>query len=197
MTCASCVGRVEKALGKVPGVTQASVNLATETAVVQTDGEAAPAALVEAIEAAVDKAGYQVTETHLELAVSGMTCASCVNRIEKALLAVPGVRSASVNLATERASVQAVRGMVDAQRLIEAIRKAGYEASEIKAEQGGEPGEAAPVWRAAWPVGAAVLLSVPLLAPMLAAPLGAHWMLPAWLQWLLATPVQFWLGARF
>ncbi len=197
MTCASCVGRVEKALGKVPGVTQASVNLATETALVQTDGEAAPAALVEAIEAAVDKAGYQVTETHLELAVSGMTCASCVNRIEKALLAVPGVRSASVNLATERASVQALRGMVDAQRLIDAIRKAGYEASEIRAEQGGAPDQAAPIWRAAWPVGAAALLSAPLLAPMLAAPFGAHWMLPSWLQWLLATPVQFWLGARF
>ena len=120
MTCASCVGRVERALKKLPGVTDAAVNLATERADVTVDG-ADRASLI----AAIEKAGYQVPQQTLELSVAEMTCASCVARVERALKKVPGVSSASVNLATERATVQ---GSADARALIDAITRAGYPA---------------------------------------------------------------------
>jgi Cu+-exporting ATPase len=99
MTCASCAGRVERALAALPGVAEASVNLATERAEVAFDGPADPRAAASAVEAA----GYAVPEETAELAVEGMHCASCVGRTERALLAVPGVLEAAVNLATERA----------------------------------------------------------------------------------------------
>ena len=125
MTCASCVGRVERALKAIPGVSQASVNLATERASVQTDGSVPREALVQAIH----KAGYEVSvPAAQELLIEGMTCASCVGRVERALKAVPGVQSASVNLATERASVQ---GSAAPAALLAAIEKAGYVASVI------------------------------------------------------------------
>ncbi|WP_136646079.1 heavy metal translocating P-type ATPase [Tabrizicola sp. YIM 78059] len=120
MTCASCVGRVEKVLKAVPGVSEASVNLATERAEVTGQG-LDPAILAKAIEGA----GYDVPERTVDLVVEGMTCASCVARVEKVLAAVPGVRSASVNLATERASVT---GRADPSALIQAIEGAGYQA---------------------------------------------------------------------
>ena len=126
MTCASCVGRVEKALKAVPGVSKASVNLATERADISFAGAPDVAAAVQAVQ----KAGYTVAETTVELSVTGMTCASCVGRVEKALKAVPGVSGATVNLATERASVTAAGG-VAASALIQAVAKAGYEARPI------------------------------------------------------------------
>ncbi len=129
MTCASCVGRVEKALKAVPGVNKASVNLATERADITFAGAPDVAAAVQAVQ----KAGYAVAETTIELSVTGMTCASCVGRVEKALKAVPGVNSASVNLATERASITAAGG-VPASALIQAVAKAGYEAKPLAAE---------------------------------------------------------------
>ena len=102
MTCASCVMRVEKALKSVSGVTAVSVNLATEQATVSADASVSTAALV----AAVGKAGYDVAATDVLLEIEGMTCASCAGRVEKALMKVPGVLTASVNLATERATVR-------------------------------------------------------------------------------------------
>ena len=125
--------------------------------------------------------------------ISGMTCASCVARVEKALRAVPGVEDASVNLALERASV---RGSAGSAAILDAVRRAGYEAmatpdGEVRAAA---PQRALPAW---WPVAAAGLLSLPLVLPMIGTLFGAAWTLPGWLQWLLATPVQFWLGARF
>ncbi|WP_088142877.1 heavy metal translocating P-type ATPase [Achromobacter xylosoxidans] len=129
MTCASCVGRVEKALKAVPGVNRASVNLATERADITFAGAPDVAAAVQAVQ----KAGYAVAETTIELSVTGMTCASCVGRVEKALKAVPGVSSASVNLATERASITAAGG-VPASALIQAVAKAGYDAKPLAAE---------------------------------------------------------------
>ena len=120
MTCASCVGRVEKALKAVPGVESASVNLATERAEITGPG-LDRAALIRSVETA----GYDVRRPPVDLAVEGMTCASCVARVEKALVAVPGVTSAAVNLATERATVA---GTADPAALIAAIEKAGYDA---------------------------------------------------------------------
>ncbi|KFI05651.1 heavy metal translocating P-type ATPase [Massilia sp. BSC265] len=138
------------------------------------------------------------SEASSVLRIEGMTCASCVARVEKALHKVPGVRGAAVNLATEKATVQ---GEVAVAALVAAVREAGYEASEAEASgmarqaSGRKTGAGGlPAW---WPVAASALLSMPLVAPMLAQPFGLDWMLPGWLQLLLATPVQFWLGARF
>jgi len=194
MTCASCVTRVEKALRRTPGVASANVNLATETAAVEAAADVAPAALLGAVEAAVSDAGYQVAEQSFELAIGGMTCASCAGRVEKALRNVPGVVEANVNLATERAAVRGVRGVVDVAVLSAAVEKAGYEASVVTDPAQATSAENGPAW---WPVAVAAVLSLPLLLPMLVEPFGVHLMPPPWVQWLLATPVQFWLGARF
>lgn len=123
MTCASCVRRVERALQAVPGVSAAHVNLATERADVAFAG---PPDVTAAI-AAIHQAGYAVAEESLDLSVAGMTCASCVGRVERALGKVPGVLAASVNLASERAQVRVLRG-VAAGELVRAIERAGYEA---------------------------------------------------------------------
>ncbi|NLY65442.1 MAG: heavy metal translocating P-type ATPase, partial [Alcaligenaceae bacterium] len=124
MTCASCVRRVELALKKVEGVNDVSINLATEKADIQANASVDRMSLIHAVE----KAGYDVPASQVELAVDGMTCASCVARVEKAIAAVPGVTLANVNLATERASVN---GQASINTLIAAIKKAGYDAREI------------------------------------------------------------------
>jgi Cu+-exporting ATPase len=193
MTCASCVLRVERGLKSVAGVSQASVNLATESATVDASGVS-----LAALQAAIENAGYAVATRQHALRIQGMTCASCVARVEKALKAVPGVLGAEVNLATETAQVEATR-LVDLAQLIAAVGKAGYRASDAAAApSAGAPAAPAarglPDW---WPIGVAALLSLPLVLPMLAMPFGLDWSLNGWLQLLLATPVQFWLGARF
>ncbi|WP_282340767.1 heavy metal translocating P-type ATPase [Pseudomonas sp. PS02288] len=191
MTCVSCAGRVERALGKVPGVSVASVNLALERAHVEADGVA-----LDDLIGAVQKAGYEVPSQRLELAIDGMTCASCVGRVERALLKQPGVRSASVNLATERAHLELL-GSVEPAALIKAVEAAGYHARPI--EEGAPTVDAAArqLRRERRALILALVLAAPLVLPMLAQPFGLHLMLPAWLQFLLATPVQFILGARF
>ncbi|MBK4733013.1 heavy metal translocating P-type ATPase [Noviherbaspirillum pedocola] len=189
MTCASCVSRVEKALQAVPGVKSASVNMATENATVY----AAPTVSFEAISKAVEKAGYEVPGEQVALSISGMTCASCVARLEKVLRKVPGVTEASVNLATEKAQIRTTGVPVDV--LIAAVQKAGYDAAvEAGGAPASQPANRLPTW---WPVAVSALLSAPLVAPMFGMLFGRDWMLSGWLQLLLATPVQFWLGARF
>ena len=190
MSCASCVGRVEKALAAVPGVTQASVNLATEVAKVSSDTPIPLAAL----QAAVEKAGYTVAQREIDLNIAGMTCASCVGRVEKALLKVPGVLAASVNLATESARIK-VTGGADAATLIAAIDKAGYAATVPAASQASAPAVAPN--RDGLKVAFAAVLAFPLMLPMLLEWAGIHLMLPGALQFALATPVQFYFGARF
>ncbi|MGE5867020.1 MAG: heavy metal translocating P-type ATPase, partial [Rhizobacter sp.] len=190
MTCASCVGRVEKALRTLPGVREASVNLATERATVQVDAGLP----LEALAAAVRKAGYEVPLQETVLAIEGMTCASCVGRVEKALKAVPGVAAASVNLATERATVLAA-GPLPGGALVAAVAKAGYSAHDLSSPAGAAEGTRRST--GGWAVVIAAVLTLPLLAPMLLQPFGVHAMLPAWWQWLLATPVQFVFGWRF
>ncbi|MCC2597120.1 heavy metal translocating P-type ATPase [Pusillimonas sp. MFBS29] len=124
MSCASCVGRVEAELKKVAGVEQVAVNLTTEQAVIRSDATLNRSDLIKAIE----KAGYSVPAQAAELAIEGMTCASCVGRVEKALKAVPGVVEATVNLATERASI---RGSADMEALVAAVAGAGYNARPL------------------------------------------------------------------
>ncbi|MCC6916666.1 heavy metal translocating P-type ATPase [Nitrosomonas sp.] len=124
MTCASCVGRVEAALAKVEGVSGVSVNLATERADIRMTGPVDRLALVKAIE----NVGFDVPAATVELAVEGMTCASCVARLERALKAIPGVTDATVNLAAERATVLGVAGT---DVLVSAVENAGFEARVI------------------------------------------------------------------
>ncbi|MBC7499774.1 MAG: cadmium-translocating P-type ATPase [Herminiimonas sp.] len=189
MTCASCVSRVEKALQKVPGVRFASVNLATEKATVQVD----ESVTFDALSSAVHNAGYDAAGDTVSLQIAGMTCASCSSRVEKALLKIPGVSNASVNLATERAQVTATG--VPISTLITAVHAAGYDASVAEGGNAKQrTGSVLPPW---WPVAVAALLSLPLVAPMIGSLFDRHWMLPGWVQLALATPVQFWLGARF
>ncbi|MGB7306131.1 MAG: copper ion binding protein, partial [Burkholderiaceae bacterium] len=121
MTCASCVGRVEAALKSVPGVANASVNLATEKAQVTLSAPVARDLLANAVR----DVGYNVPSTSIDLTINGMTCASCVGRVEKALKAVPGVATATINLATERAHVT---GSAELASLIDAVAQTGYEA---------------------------------------------------------------------
>ncbi|WP_080433372.1 heavy metal translocating P-type ATPase [Burkholderia ubonensis] len=227
MTCASCVARVEKALANVPGVTRASVNLATERATVDAAAGVTTAQLVDAVR----QAGYQATPVAepepaiapdaalgaIELDIGGMTCASCAGRVEKALSNVPGVARASVNLATERATVHGAAPLAPA-ALIAAVTAAGYRASRVAAPPAGASGlPAAASAPASQKPGAtdadtrkrreairernlviaAALLSAPLIAPMFAAPFGVDAMLNGWLQLVLASLVQFGFGARF
>ena len=124
MSCASCVGRVERALAAVPGVREARVNLASESAQVDFDPPADAGALV----AALDKAGYPARERSVVLEVEAMTCASCVGRVERALAAVPGVLKVNVNLASETATVTFLEGQTDAAALGRAAGAAGYPA---------------------------------------------------------------------
>ncbi|KWB94354.1 copper-transporting ATPase [Burkholderia ubonensis] len=227
MTCASCVARVEKALAGVPGVTRASVNLATERATVDAAAGVTTAQLVDAVR----QAGYQATPVAepeptiapdaalgaIELDIGGMTCASCAGRVEKALSNVPGVARASVNLATERATVHGAAPL-DPAALIAAVTAAGYRASRVAAPLAGASGLPAAAGAPASQkpgatdadtrkrreairernlVIAAALLSAPLIAPMFAAPFGVDAMLNGWLQLVLASLVQFGFGARF
>ncbi|WP_273526979.1 heavy metal translocating P-type ATPase [Pseudomonas sp.] len=192
MTCASCAGRVERALRKVPGVTAAAVNLANEQVRIDADGSELTT-LIQAVETA----GYGVPTLVVELTIEGMTCASCVGRVERALLKVPGVRSAAVNLASERARVELL-GTLESNALIQAVEGAGYHAQVIEqAQPRGADNAEQRLRRERLAVLIALLLAAPLVIPMFGDLFGLHWMLPAWMQFLLATPVQFVLGARF
>jgi len=189
MTCASCVGRVEKALAAVPGVGTVSVNLATEQATVA----ALPGVGAAPLAAAVRKAGYDVALATTTLRIDDMTCASCVARVEKALLKVPGVIAVAVNLATEQATVERL-ATVPVQALVDAVAKAGYAARDTAGAAAPAAATTLPDW---WPVALAVALTLPLVAPMLLQWAGIAWSLDGWVQWALATPVQFGLGWRF
>jgi Cu+-exporting ATPase len=191
MTCASCAGRVEKALAKLPGVSTATVNLATETARIQAES---PIAVAD-VKTAIENAGYEVATQTTTLNIKGMTCASCVGRVEKALLRVPGVIVASVNLATETARIEALQ-TVDARAVLSAVKAAGYEAALPSLVATSAPTSGLRITDDhAWKI--AALLSFPLVVPMLASLIGVQINVPGWVQLLLATPVQFWLGARF
>jgi len=206
MTCASCVGRVEKAIARVPGVLKASVNLATERADIAFSGPPD----VPAVIAAVRHAGYGVEEKTVELDIEGMTCASCVGRVEKALKAVSGVSDASVNLATERATIRVAGNAASTATLAEAIKRAGYQAKEIVADKAGDAEQdrrAAEMRSLKISLAVAVVLTLPVFV----LEMGSH-LVPAihdfvmetvgmreswYLQFVLTTLVLFGPGLRF
>ncbi|MGH6808653.1 MAG: heavy metal translocating P-type ATPase, partial [Ensifer adhaerens] len=206
MTCASCVARVEKAIRAVPGVTSASVNLATERADVRFDGTTRTADIVKAIE----NSGYGAAEESIELTIDGMTCASCVARIEKALKAVPGVTEANVNLATERASVRLTKGIATSASLEEAVRAAGYDAKRITGDERSDE-EAEKRERETRRLSRSLLIAAALTLPIFVLEMGSHFipavhdfvminigMQESWyLQFVLTTLVLFGPGLRF
>jgi Cu+-exporting ATPase len=193
MTCASCVARVEKALSRVEGVSRASVNLAANTATVMADPEKTRMAT---LVSAIRDTGYEVPVQKTEFPVEGMTCASCVARVGKALLSVSGVLSASVNLATRTGTVEFLPGVADMGALRVAIERVGYTIPEIRPEE--DPvarqerrqreEERALLNR----LRVGVLLGVPLF-------LLAQWEMAAgaFVQLALVTPIQFYVGSRF
>ncbi|WP_051960692.1 heavy metal translocating P-type ATPase [Devosia riboflavina] len=206
MTCASCVSRVEKAIRAVPGVASASINLATERATVDFSGALDPRGVVSAIE----KAGYAVRSETTELLIEGMTCASCLSRVEKALTAVPGVASASVNLATEKAVVIHPADTVTRSQLEEAVRARGYDVvQQATVTPDAEPEDR----RAIEIIGLrnSLALSAVLTIPLFGMEMGSHF-IPAvhdwimmglghanslYIQFAVATAVLFGPGLRF
>lgn len=208
MTCASCVGRVERALKGVPGVVRASVNLATERAEVAFSGPPDPAAVFRAIEGV----GYSVREDTTELAIEGMTCASCVGRIERALDAIPGVLDASVNLATENASVRHLAGAVTRAELEAVVAGVGYAVRPLSTEEGSAlDHEAERREREMCGLRRALLVAAVLTLPIFALEMGSHFIpgLHGWVmanighresryvQFALTTLVLFGPGLRF
>jgi Cu+-exporting ATPase len=208
MTCASCVNRVEKAIRSVKGVTAASVNLATERAHVEfAPAEANPVAVAEAIRAT----GYEPSDSTIELKIDGMTCASCVGRVEKALQRVPGVLEANVNLATARASIRYLGGTDMVGRLIDAVGQTGYEAEAMR--QGNDQADRERAAREAEISGLRHSLTIAaiLTLPVFVLEMGSHfipaihdWVMESlghrtswYLQFALTTLVLFGPGLRF
>ena len=182
MTCASCVGHVERALQETPGVVSAHVNLATERAeVVTREGVSA-----QALAAAVEDAGYDAAIDTIELSVGGMTCASCVAHVEKALKATPGVVDASVNLATERAEAKVLRGAARVQDLVRAIEDDGYDARPVDRSAGAEDRERAAREAEQADLRRDLAMAALLTLPVFALEMGAH-AIPAFHHWLMAT----------
>ncbi len=208
MTCASCVGRVERALKKIDGVSEASVNLATERAKVTFDpDQVRREQLIEAIE----RSGYRAQVAEISLSISGMTCASCVGRVERALKKLDGVLDASVNLATERATITYLPDTVSPSQFRAAVRQAGYQVMEeaadkdrVDREREARDHEVAGLKRsliiaAAFTVPIVLLEMVPMLIPALEHQLMT--LVPMqtlfYLFFVLASVVQFGPGLRF
>ena len=204
MTCANCVRTVERALNKkTPGVTAAVVNYATERATITYDDTAArPEDMI----ASIEKAGYGVPVARLDLPITGMTCANCAATIERTLnKKTPGVIRANVNYATEKATVEYAPGATDRAAIVTAIEKAGYRVLDLS--QAGQPAledaeklareaEIKDQTRKFW---LGVAFGLPLFLFSMARDLGllGHWAHETWTVWLmfiLATPVQFYVG---
>ncbi len=200
LNCAGCARSVERAIAGVEGVGEAAVDFATERATVDL-GKASASEIA----AAIRNAGYVAVETTRELDITGMTCAGCAGRVEKALAAVPGVVSASVNLAMEQATVSLLGDDVSSGDLVRAIEAAGYKATPHASDfemrrrnaEAREIAAAKKLRTETWLVAVSTALALPLVAMMILPPLGVSYHVPAWLQFLLAAPVQFFIGARF
>lgn len=195
MTCAACAARLEKNLNKLQGV-NASVNFANEKANVDYEESLTqPQAIIQSIK----DSGFNVLPQALQLKIDGMTCAACSGRVESALNNLPGV-TANVNQATEVAYITYTPGIVSLENLIEAVTDSGYRADKLnQANRDKENSRKQAIYqsdlRLFW---FSAILTIPLMLQMLTMFSDDHseW-LPRWLQWLLATPVQFWIGSRF
>jgi Cu+-exporting ATPase len=205
MTCASCVRRVEQALSSVPGVVRSSVNFATSEAKVVPSGEEVP--IVDLVKA-VKRAGYDVLIDRRDFSINGMSCASCVQKIEKALQAVPEITGASVNLATGSGTVEYLSGTVDIEKeVIDAVRSAGYSAGLIDEKEdvlaARSMREREEIDRLRTKFISGVMLVVPTFLLVHWDLIGLGTILPISkkasiiLQFILITPVQFWVGAQF
>jgi P-type Cu+ transporter len=201
MTCAACANRIEKNLSKVPGVDKANVNLATEKASVTFNpSEASVEDLIEKVK----KTGYGVQEEKVQLNIIGMTCAACATRIEKGLNKVDGVTKAAVNLATEKASIEFIPGNTNVAQLMAAVKKAGYDA-QIISEVSGDYEKSARekayrTQKIKFTIGA--IIAIPFLIQMIsdftmAYGNGGFFHMDPWIQFLLATPVQFYVGGHY
>jgi Cu+-exporting ATPase len=205
MSCASCVGRVERALKSLPGVSDVRVNLASETVQAQVD---APGRMPEIV-AALDKAGYPVRQRTVRLNVASMTCASCVGRVDKALAAVPGVLEVNVNLASETATVTYAEGAINLDDILNAAKEAGYPAmpAETAVLEDAKTRKNAEARALARKTMLAAMLALPVFALEMGAHLvpGMHEMIgrtighqTSWLiQFALATLVLAWPGLGF
>ena len=195
MTCVACATRIEKSLNKLPSV-HAIVNLANEKARIKFDEtQTIPDKLIDSIE----NAGFHVVPQSVQLQISGMTCADCSERIKKVLNKFPGV-TATINPATEKAHINFKPGSVTVSNLIAAIVKEGYTATEINATNRAEEKarQMASYKRELRMFWISAALTLPLMFHMGTIFSGTTTeLLPRWLQWLLATPVQFWIGMRF
>jgi len=202
MSCASCAAKVEKGLANVEGVTKATVNFAAEKATVffhpaQTD-------LSHLIEKVKDL-GYGAKVEKVTLPIRGMTCASCVKKVEKALSSVKGVVQAGVNFATERASVEYIPEEVSIRDLKKVVEEAGYQVLEVREEDIVEKerlAREAELSRLKWKFIIGAILLAPILILMYGASFFEKWIKFSketnfFLQFLLATPVQFWVGWQF
>ena len=204
MSCASCVARVERSLAKLEGVSSAQANLATES--VQVAFEAP--ATADQIRAALDRAGYPVRESHLTLRVEGMTCASCVGRVERVLNKTPGVVAASVNLANETAAITYWAGATDAAELARVVTDSGYPAHAAQANDATLTERKADE-SAAWAktMGWSAALGVPVMILAMGGHVSSTWQdwmnhsgLASWsapIQWLLTTAVMAGPGRFF
>lgn len=201
MTCAACATRIEKNIAKVPGVQKANVNLATEKASVIYDPAVAS---VNDVIAKIKKTGYGVQEEKVQLDIIGMTCASCSTRVEKGLKKVEGVTSAAVNLATEKAIIEYIPGNTNIEQIMAAVKKVGYDArvvgdSNDDYERSAREKEYKTQVRK-FTVGA--ILSVFFLIQMISDFAmeygnGMFFHMSPWVQFLLATPVQFYVGGHY
>ena len=197
MTCSACVARLENALVRAPGVVEANVNLALERASVSFDGAATDASTLAEV---VASTGFDVRTERQTFPVEGMTCAACSARVEKVLLAEPGVVDADVNLALERATVTTAAGCVTPEALASRIDRAGYRLV-VGEEQTEHPGAEAGEDRLAAErrtVIVSMVLTLPMVVGMVFAAFGydEFHLMPAG-EVLLTTPIQFLIGARF
>lgn len=196
MTCSSCAGRIEKALGKLPGVSS-EVNLALNSAHVTFDRDQTS---VSKLADTIRSAGYSVADESRSFDIDGMTCANCALRVEKALSKLPGVTEASVNFALERADIHTLPGQVGDADVIAAVEKAGYHAvsrGKSGQENGQDPADQKNSDKSLWWLAASIVLTAPLVAQMIWMYLGVDFYLSPWVELALATPVQFLIGWRF
>ncbi|WP_114097339.1 heavy metal translocating P-type ATPase [Thalassospira profundimaris] len=199
MTCANCAGRVEKAIAGLDGVAEVDVNLALNSAHIRFDTDKLDTAR---IAATIKDAGYSVPQQQLSFDVDGMTCANCALRVEKALAAMPGVTSASVNFALERADIEVLPGKANDAAVIKAIEDAGYHATSRNKSSGADQdadGKSASgkLDKSLVLLAVSALLTAPLVLQMVWMNLGVTYHLSAWVELALATPVQFVIGHRF